>query len=139
LVLDNLKRALGDGSPRLEHWKAWSKEVFADLWGCLTLGPAYASSLVDFLAGDRPVIENEIATVQGKYPTAHLRVLLCVKAMKLMEFCKESAKLESEWKGEYQQHAMSGFDDDVLPVAKAILGTILARPGLTEPLLEIRE
>jgi hypothetical protein len=136
-VFANLRQALGEQSPRLARWNAWSKEVFADMWGCLTLGPAYANSLVDFLAGDRPVIEHEIATDKDKYPSAHLRVMLCVKALGLMSFDKEGKELESEWAGEYGQHAMRDFDLDVLPVAKAILSTPLARPGLTKPLLEI--
>ena len=139
LVLGNLKLKFGEGSPHLGHWEAWSKEVFADLWGCLTLGPAYASSLVDFLAADHSVIENEVATAQGKYPTAHLRVLLCAKALELMEFKERSDALRSEWEAEYKQHAMDDFYKDVTAVTEAILCTTLARPGLTKPLLDIEE
>jgi hypothetical protein len=139
LVLDNLKQVLGEYSPRLLHWQAWSKEVFADLWGCLTLGPAYGSSLVDFLAGEGSLIENEIATVEGKYPTAYLRILLCVKALNLLEFKEEGAKLQLEWKGQYPQHAMTDFEEDICAVAMSILSTPLMRPGLTKALLDIKE
>ena len=47
---------------RSGHWQAWSNEVFADLWGCLTLGPAFVGSLMDFLSLGRNVVENEIST-----------------------------------------------------------------------------
>jgi hypothetical protein len=136
-VLDNLKLKLGAGSPHLAHWEAWSKEVFADLWGCLKLGPAYANSLMDFLASGQKVIENEVASASEKYPTAHLRVLLCVEALKLMKFKDESAALESEWKRQYQNCKTNGFGNDVQPVVCAILGTTLEGSGLAKPLLEI--
>jgi hypothetical protein len=138
LVLKNLKQALGENSTHLECWNAWSKEVFADLWGCLTLGPVYASSLEDFLAADPSVIEYEIATKLGKYPTVYLRILLCAKALELMGFTQDSAKLEAEWKQQYKNHAMRSFVSDIGPVTEAILGKTLGS-GLTKSLLEIRE
>lgn len=139
LVLSNLKRSPGAGSARMDHWTAWSKEIFADLWGCLTLGPAYVSSLIDFLAGDQLAVQNEIATAQASYPTATLRILLCVEALNQMDFTADSATLGAEWKEQYpHKHAMSQFEVDLCSVVKAVLAAPLDHPGLP-PLMKIED
>ena len=113
------------GAARSAHWQAWSKEIFADLWGCLTLGPAFAGSLMDFLAVGRNLIENEVATDQGKYPTAHLRIQLCLEALrrKELDFDAEQAAVRRPWAEEFRASAMSDFDADVAAIVEAILGS----------------
>lgn len=136
-VLANIEAALGTGSPHLAHWKAWSREVFADLWGCLTLGPAYASSLADFLASGPVEIDNEIASELGKYPTTHLRILMCVEALKRLAFKIDAGRLEAQWTSEYAPATMAGFADDVPKVVDAILAKPLMGSRLVQPLLQV--
>jgi hypothetical protein len=94
-VVSSIRSALQgeDREYRFSCWQAWSTEIFADVWGCLTLGAAFVSSLLDFLATDRIVVENEIATKDGKYPTAHLRILLCLDVLHSMEFGETANEL----------------------------------------------
>jgi hypothetical protein len=108
------------GTTRAGHWKAWSKEIFADLWGCLALGPAFVNSLMDFLALAPQVVDGEIATEQGKYPTAHLRIQLCLEALKTLGFDSEIPAIETAWRAEFKAGAMSGFEKDVAAIVEAI-------------------
>jgi hypothetical protein len=108
------------GAAHAGHWKAWSKEVFADLWGCLTLGPAFVDSLMDFLALPREVVDGEIATDQGKYPTAHLRIQLCLQALKALGFDAEILAIQTAWSAEFKAGAMPGFDKDAPAIVAAI-------------------
>jgi hypothetical protein len=124
-------------SAHAERWRAWSKEAFADLWGCLTLGPAFVSSLIDFLAVPPNLIQNEIATADGKYPTAHLRVMLCVEALAFLDFEDEAKNLHASWSQTVNTHSMPGFDDDPRLVARAILGFSFPAFGGETPLRDI--
>ena len=138
-ALVNIETELGTGSPHLAHWKAWSREVFADLWGCLTLGPAYASSLADFLASGRVEIDNEIASELGKYPTTHLRIVICIEALERLGFAIEASNLETQWRSEYAPATMARFEDDVPKVVEAILAQPLAGSLLDQPLLQFED
>jgi hypothetical protein len=85
-----------DGTGRLEHWQAWAAEVFADLWGTLTLGPAFMSSLIDFLADNPAKLRNEMASANDDYPTVNLRIRLCLRVLERMEFDVQALKTEWE-------------------------------------------
>jgi hypothetical protein len=123
ILLSNIGRQLQGtpGTERLAHWKAWSNEIFADVWGCLTAGPAFVSSLMDFLALSPELVENEIATEQGKYPTAQLRIQICLTALHRLGFGKEIPKLREPWSGEFKNSAMAVFAGDVPAIVGAIL------------------
>jgi hypothetical protein len=49
-----LQGALDTGVTPAHHeaWQSWLGEIFADLYSCLTAGPAFVGFLLDFLAGD---------------------------------------------------------------------------------------
>jgi hypothetical protein len=128
-----------EGRPeRSDHWKAWSHEVFADLWGCLTLGPAFVGSLMDFLALGRNVVENETATEEGKYPTAHLRMLLCFEALEKLDFKADSIAARNLWEAEYKKIAMpESFEKDVPAVFHAVLLSKYIVGGVGRVLSEI--
>jgi hypothetical protein len=108
------------GAAHAGHWKAWSKEVFADLWGCLTSGPAFVHSLMDFLALSRQVVDGEVATEQGKYPTAHLRIQLCLEALKTLGFDAEIPAIQTAWTAEFKAGAMPDFEKDTPAIVSAI-------------------
>jgi hypothetical protein len=72
------------GSP--EAWRAWRPEVFADLFGCLALGPAFAATLMDFLAQDKARLDADKRNVDawGAYPPAWLRAKLMIETLRLL-------------------------------------------------------
>ena len=116
------------GAAAKEHraaWTEWRGETFADLYGCLTAGPAYVTSLIDFLAIDPATIaaESRIDPAWGSYPTTHLRILLCLEALRVMKFEGEADELQSQWSATYTQHLMSGYEEDLKLMAKTVLET----------------
>lgn len=107
------------GESRTATWVAWSSEVFADAWGCLALGPAYMSSLRDFLVQGQTDIEQEIATDTGKYPTATLRILLCATLLD-DRFPNEAAACRADWFDQYKKWQMKEYEADVTFIAEAV-------------------
>ena len=121
-VLRNIELKLKDtsGAARTADWQAWSHEIFADLWGCLTLGPAFVGSLMDFLAEDRQRVEGEVAT--DRYPTAQLRIQLCLEALRgHLQFEGELPIVRVPWDEEFRESAMSDHAADLPAVVAAIL------------------
>lgn len=110
---------------RASAWIAWSSEMFADAWGCLTLGPAYASALRDFLIESETTIRGEIATADGKYPTATLRMLLCACLLETT-FGAEAAAGRAAWLEQYpipepdRDHGMKEYVGDIPSIAAAL-------------------
>jgi hypothetical protein len=73
-VRELLCRAVGDESAR---WGAWADEIFADLWGLLTIGPWSLWALADVVAADdqRMVAATRAA---GSYPPPAVRLALLI-------------------------------------------------------------
>jgi hypothetical protein len=95
-------------------WEAWEREVFADLFGCMVMGPPFLDSLMDFLAIGKSEIaaESRLAPNWGYYPTAALRILLCVAALKTeLGFPVEAERLLAQWSAEYPGHAMPEYEN----------------------------
>jgi len=136
-LVANLVTELGAGAPRLAHWQAWSREVFADLWGCLMLGPSYASSLADFLASDPVEINNQVASETARYPPAHLRMLLCFQALVGRGFAAQTQALLGAWMAAYQPVSDPGFIGDAPAVVTAMLGRRLVDTQFEQPLFEV--
>jgi hypothetical protein len=63
---------------RRPAWQAWRREVFADLWGGFSAGPAFAGSLMDFLVGSPDAIAGErvVNSDYADYPPRTLRILI---------------------------------------------------------------
>lgn len=123
---EEVKKAIQAAVPgaRAPAWQEWQDESFADLYGCLTTGPAYLTSLIDFLAIDPDVVKTEsrIAPAWGAYPTTQLRILLCREALRLTGFDKEAGDVATQWSTTYSgDHLMSAYDADLPNVAKAVL------------------
>jgi hypothetical protein len=104
---DKLKALLAEAiterkaEERHEAWKSWLGEVFADVYGCLATGPAFAGALIDFLARDYGAISTEKKTDKdwGAYPTIYLRGRLVLQTLKSIGFQAEAAPYERLWKG----------------------------------------
>lgn len=101
---------------RRSGWFTWLPEVFADLYGVLTSGPAFVSALIDLLATDRAEVAAEPATPPWlPHPPAALRVALTSAALKV-DFPAEAATLRATWAEAYptsRSSAVNPFLDDV--------------------------
>lgn len=122
-VTSALNRATKIDIGRLPAWHAWSTEIFADIYGVLSCGPAFVQSLIDFLATDPDKTTQAVRTAAnwGLYPTDYLRVLLNIKALDPNDFAQERQDLLAEWKAIYPSHGMPKYEDDIEAVVKAII------------------
>ena len=108
---------------RLPAWHAWATEIFADIYGVLSCGPAFVQSLIDFLATDpdKTMLAVRTAEKWGLYPTDYLRVLLNIEALDPNDFAQERKDLLAEWTAIYPTHGMPKYEDDIKAVVKAII------------------
>jgi hypothetical protein len=118
---DQLADLLAKAVPgaRLKAWQAWQSEVFADVFACSCVGPAFVRNLMETIAVDAESVGDEVQVegLWGKYPTLYLRGLLNIRVLKELGFESVAADLEKEWTIVYPQHEMSEFDQDIDAVA----------------------
>lgn len=110
---------------RKAAWTMWLPELLADAYGILGTGAAFVYALTGYLADDAAVVERETRAAPDwqTYPTRHLRVLFNFKVLELLGL--EIADLSEAWKSAYAFHQLPEFEDDLEPVAEAMLGTPL--------------
>jgi hypothetical protein len=134
---------------RREAWKRrWRSEVFADVWGVLTTGSAYAAVLLDLLGLDGAGAAAEVqpdprrpASPWSDYPTRLLRARLVCETVRQLPAAKPDEELFRQRAGELEKagvtapHAMSAYDDDVPRVVRALLTTSF--PTLGKPLTDV--
>ena len=108
---------------RRQAWRAWRSEIFADIYGVLSCGPAFVQTLIDFLATDPDKVMTAVRTAPkwGRYPTDYLRVLLNIEALDNEIFAKERTALHDQWTAVYPKHAMTDYEKDLKIVVKAII------------------
>jgi hypothetical protein len=108
---------------QLDHeaiWKKWASEVFADLYGCLCLGPAFVGAMMDLLSTSVSAVQTETRT-DGKYPTRTLRMELMIEALARTGHMADAARLRATWENAYgPMKTMLAFTDDVCRVIKAL-------------------
>ena len=68
----DLQSVFDTGNTRSSHWQRWQRELFADSWGALCCGPAFALGLADHLAPAKPW--REPIDPHKVYPPAWLRI-----------------------------------------------------------------
>jgi hypothetical protein len=88
------------GQQRAAFWKAWKSEIFADVYGCLSGGPAFACALADFLLADPEDVQGRRPTV-SPYPPETLRVRINACILEKMGFEQPAARLVAAWNAEY--------------------------------------
>jgi hypothetical protein len=127
---------------RTEAWTHhWRSEVFADIYGVLVSGPAYAAMLLDILAADDPeVIANEAQPLPttsfrrwSEYPPRALRARLVCEAVRQLRndkkgprfFSSRAAQLEEEWTRLHTKNAMGAYVLDIPNVVRGVLRTPL--------------
>jgi hypothetical protein len=126
LELERRTGALVDGvtgvpGERRALWRQWRHEVFADVFGAVVAGPAFAWSMHDFLAESPGVIEAERRGPDDDYPTCTLRVLVIAEVLRLRGFAKDADGVEEAWRSVYARHAMDRFETDAPEIARALL------------------
>ena len=153
LVMDDfgLEDSLGDAiravipkeeAERANAWAIrWLGEVFADVYGVLTTGSAYAAVLLDLIAGDPAAIAREKqpndqwgGNSWSDYPTRALRARLVCEAVRQLPAAGQSATvfkdradaLESAWVVAHSGNAMPEYTEDIKNVIGAIMTTPLA-------------
>lgn len=119
-------------------WLSWRCELFADFFGTLIAGPAFAFALAAVLARGPTVVANQKKSGPkwGQYPLYHLRVELCAEVL-TQTFFKEGssvtgwakygpATLLSRWRGTYtsfhDRSQLHSFSSDLKPLVAALLG-----------------
>lgn len=105
-----------------DAWLSWRGEVFADVYGTLTAGPAFPTALFDFLAVAKASIaaESRSASVWGDYPTSYLRMLVCLSVLRL-RFKADADAIEQSWRMTFPNHAMQAWEGDCETIGKAIV------------------
>lgn len=109
---------------RREAWTAWQPEVFADLYGCLACGPAFAASLSDFCAVDsaKAMGERRAAPEWGSYPPSWLRLHFLSEALRALGFEKDADELEARRITAYgEPHHNTEFAPDAAHIAASLL------------------
>jgi hypothetical protein len=108
---------------RLAHpqvWKGWASEVFADLYGCLCMGPAFVGAMMDLLSTSVNSIQTEVRT-GGSYPTRALRIELMLEGLIHSGHNDDAVRCRSTWEGAYgRMQTMLDFKNDIEKVVKAI-------------------
>ena len=122
--LDGRLAEAGVPPERRTAWRTWLGEVFADVYGCMATGPAFAGWLFDRLAAvpRTSVAETPSGPDWGAYPSPEVRVRLVHRSLVELEFATEADALLNEWCADRAGISASGFDRDVDTVIDAILG-----------------
>lgn len=119
-----LGRALA-GVPlqRRRAWLAWRGEAFADVYGVLATGPAFAGALADVLSAHPDIVAAERVdpSSPGIYPTRTLRVLLASEVLTAIGHPDEAQRRRDAWLDVHPTHAMEDFTGDLAAVAGALL------------------
>jgi len=90
----------------------WSKEMFADLCGCLLGGPAVAASLLDVLA--RSPATTQRFNPADPHPTPYLRILINLELLRRLGFAKEAAGFGGLWRRLYPSPRRGNIPRSVL-------------------------
>jgi hypothetical protein len=80
-------------------WARWHKEMFADVLGCLLIGPTFVLSLMDVVG--HPVVQAGLFNPVGVHPTPYLRVLINLEVIRRIGFEEEAAAYSAAWRSLY--------------------------------------
>jgi len=101
-------------------WLDRLHEAFADLYGTLAAGPAYAQVLADFVA-----VRPEAPDAPG-YPPSAVRLALAADALTVLGLPAEADRVRARWGAEFRAF---GEAPDVRRFAETVLTTPLAELG----------
>jgi hypothetical protein len=122
-AVNNAMEAAHTDEDHRPAWRAWLGEIFADIYGVLSCGPAFVQSLLDFLASDpeQTARASQTGPDWDLYPTDYLRVLINVEALDATAFKEERQQLLDQWTEIYKSHSMPDYVKDIPVIVKAII------------------
>ena len=106
-------------------WKPWSAEIFADLYGVLSLGPAFVGTLARLIARTPSMLAAP--NPQSSYPPGYLRMLVALEGLRSLGFTQDAATLETHWVALYGPSTDFGHAEFVHDVHK-VVAALLDRP-----------
>lgn len=103
----------------------WRKEVFADLFACFAAGPSSVWTLTESIPDSPARVEEkkrpaDITGEWGNYPPATLRILMNLRALRVLGYASDADEIEHYWKADYPKHAMGDYEKDVDAVVTAV-------------------
>jgi hypothetical protein len=124
-LTDAVDAALAKASlKQADVWTGWASEIFADMYGCVAMGPAFVGALIDFLSGPVEQVRQEERR-GGVYPPRALRVELAVRALEQHGYRDDAARLRASWQSAYGPVAtMTEF----LAEADAVVAAVCSGP-----------
>jgi hypothetical protein len=115
-----------------EAWQAWASEVFADLYGCLCMGPAFVGAMMDLLTTTVSAVRGE-KPGRGRYPTRALRIELMLAALTQVGQKEDAIRLRKTWEEVYgADWVPADYLNDVAKVVPAIFEGHYRGVALTE-------
>jgi hypothetical protein len=116
-IVNAIRRAAPNNS---DVWLGWASEMFADVYGCLAMGPYFVGALIDFLAASITLIQAEDRK-SGKYPSRWLRLEIALQVLTDTGQGSEVARLRAAWESVYgEMLRMTDFVADARKVATAL-------------------
>jgi predicted RNase H-like HicB family nuclease len=127
-AIGSLGDVLGE---RSAAWLAWRRELFADVYGALCVGPAHVIALSDYLLTTEDVVKAERVNLKElkEYPPRQLRILFNVKLLEAIGLA--DVGVGQAWEELYPVRCPD-YDDyaaDVELVVNALLHTPIPRFG----------
>lgn len=125
VMTDDLIAAFGASDPsRIVNWQRWHRELFGDVWACLSVGPAFVHGLADQIA--RPGAWKEPVENDGLYPPAWLRIRFNCAMLSRMgllgaTYERNVPGVVAKWEPSFPVHPhFDAYLDDVTPVLDAL-------------------
>jgi hypothetical protein len=121
---------------RADDWLGWASEIFADLYGCLCVGPAFVRSLAETLTAAASRVD---AASDPAYPSPWLRVLLNCRMLFLLHHTAQATALAADWLHAYPSTGTwTAYEVDLDPLVTALLAIrIVFKPGVGGPLSKL--
>jgi hypothetical protein len=130
---------VNSGAEHADLWLQWRSEVFADLYGCLAMGPAYVGALMDLLTTSVSKVQSA-RSHSGNYPTRAMRVELLLTALSKTGFDDDSKRRRATWEAAYGEAAAGDkVKADVPLVVDAIYGKNYRNPVPGQPNLALKD
>lgn len=113
-------------------WKAWAREIFADVYGCCAMGPAFAGAMIDLNAVKVDSVQTEDGTYR-MYPTRNLRIRLLCETLRQTGHETSANRLLASWKSVYKEMTkLVDYLGDLPKVVTALIGGPYRGNKLTE-------
>lgn len=126
-----LDARLANADRRRDHWLAWASEVFADLWGTLVAGPAFARALERLVVNGAVEVTSEVPSKASLYPPTILRLLVIAAALERLEQKAPAAEVRARAAALGDNPNIAAHTGDIDDVVTAIFDLVPRRLGVS--------